>query len=243
MRRFCERAAGSACESFDGRRRHDFQRGVKSDGSFGREDDRCDGGSSMKRVPVALILSLLLLKSENEQITVASEALEPATVRVAAVQAKRRLVDWRIKDPAAALAAVDENLAALEPIIHAAGKRKCDVLAFPEDTLGLLNWYGMNERIAGRVLPEGVSRMLERLGRAAASHRMYLVVCSDSIEADGATYNTAFFLNRDGQQIGRYHKTCPTWSECGARKRGDTLPVAMGRSRVRVTWGSILRSA
>jgi len=179
----------------------------------------------MKRVPMAVILSLLLLKSENERITVASEAIEPATIRVAAVQAKRRLVDWRIKDPAAALAAVDENLAALEPIVHTAGERKCDVLAFPEDTLGLLNWYGMNERIAGRVLPEAVSRMLQRLGRAAAAHRMYLVVCSDSIEADGATYNTAFLLGRDGQPIGRYHKTCPTWSESAARKRGDSLPV------------------
>lgn len=165
------------------------------------------------------------LKSENDPIPPATEAIEPATVRVAAVQAKRRVIDWRIQDPAAALAAVDENLAALEQIVHTAGQQKCDVLAFPEDTLGLLNWYGMNERIAARVLPEAVSRMLQRLGRAAAAHRMYLVVCSDSIEANGATYNTAFFLNRDGQQIGRYHKTCPTWSECGARKRGDTLPV------------------
>jgi predicted amidohydrolase len=150
---------------------------------------------------------------------------EPATVRVAAVQAKRRLVDWRIKDPAEVLAAVDKNLAALEQIVHEAGERKCDVLAFPEDTLGLLNWHGMNERIAGRVLPEAVTRMLGRLGHAAASHRMYLVVCSDFIESDGGTYNTAFFLGRDGKEIGRYHKTCPTWSEWGARKRGDTLPV------------------
>ena len=67
--------------------------------------------------------------------------------------------------------------------------------------------------------------MLDRLGRAAASHRMYLVLCSDFIESDGATYNTAFLLGRDGKQIGRYHKTCPTWSECGARKRGESLPV------------------
>ena len=77
------------------------------------------------------------------------------------------MIDWRIEDPAVVLAAVDENLAALEQIVRAAGERKCDVLAFPEDTLGLLNWYGMNERIAGRVLPEAVNRMLERLGRAA----------------------------------------------------------------------------
>jgi predicted amidohydrolase len=162
--------------------------------------------------------------SADEQVP-ATEASGPVTVRVAAVQAKRRLVDWHVQEPAEVLAAVDENLAALEKIVHSAGEQKCDVLAFPEDTLGLLNWYGMNERIAGQVLPEAVTRMLDRLGRAAASHQMYLVVCSDFIEPDGATYNTAFFLGRDGKQIGRYHKTCPTWSECGARKRGDTLPV------------------
>jgi predicted amidohydrolase len=83
----------------------------------------------------------------------------------------------------------------------------------------------MNEDIAGKVLPDAVSRMLARLGHAAASYRMYLVVCSDYIEADGATYNTAFFLGRDGKTIGRYHKTCPTWSECAGRNRGNSLPV------------------
>jgi predicted amidohydrolase len=150
---------------------------------------------------------------------------EPGTVRVASVQAKRRLIDWRIKDPAEVLAVVDKNLTELEQIIHKAGEQNCDVLAFPEDTLGMLNWYGMNEQVAKQVVPEAVSRMLDRLGRAAASHRMYLVVCSDFIETDGATYNTAFFLGRDGKPIGRYHKTCPTWSECGARSRGKSLPV------------------
>jgi predicted amidohydrolase len=154
-----------------------------------------------------------------------ASAAEPKTVRVAAVQAKRRLVDWRITDPAAVLKAVDENLAALEEIVHRAAEQKCDVLAFPEDTLGLLNWYGMNEAIAKEVLPAAVSRMIGRLGKAAASHRMYLVVCSDCIEQDGATYNTAIFLGRDGREIGRYHKTCPTWSESGARARGKSLPV------------------
>ncbi len=99
------------------------------------------------------------------------------------------------------------------------------MLVFPEDTLGLLNWYGMNEDVAKDVLPDAVSRMLKRLGHAAASHQMYLVVCSDFVESDGATYNTSFLFGRDGKQIGRYHKTCPTWSECGARSRGTSLPV------------------
>jgi predicted amidohydrolase len=158
---------------------------------------------------------------------VGAEVQEPPRrlVRVAAVQAKARLVDWRLRDPAKVLAAVDENLNALEAIVGRAGERGCDVLAFPEDTLGLLNWHGVNEPLAARVLPEAVSRMIDRLGRAAAAHGMYLVVCSSSIESDGATYNTAFLLGRDGKPIGRYHKTCPTWSECATIKPGGSLPV------------------
>ncbi len=147
------------------------------------------------------------------------------TVRVAAVQAKRRMVDWHIRDKAKVLAAVERNLIELRQIVDKAGKQGCDVLVFPEDTLGLLNWYGMNEQLGKDVLPEAVSRMLDHLGRTAATHRMYLVVCSDFVESNGATYNTAFFLGRDGKMIGRYHKTCPTWSECGARARGTSLPV------------------
>jgi predicted amidohydrolase len=165
--------------------------------------------------------------SAEEKPTIAEEAApdEAGVVRVAAVQAQRRLIDWRLQEPAKVLAAVDKNLAELEAIIHAAGAQECDALAFPEDTLGLLNWLGMNEGLAKEVVPEAVSRMLERLGGAAASHRMHLIVCSDCIESDGATYNTAFFLGRDGKEIGRYHKTCPTWFECGARSRGSALPV------------------
>lgn len=150
---------------------------------------------------------------------------ESKTVRIAAVQAKRRTIDWRLTEPQAVLSAVDQNLSELEAIVHDAGKQRCDVLAFPEDTLGLLNWYGVNQPTAPQVLPKAVERMLERLGRAAASHQMYLVVCSDFIESDGNVYNTAFLLGRDGQLLGRYHKTCPTWFECGDRSRGSNLPV------------------
>lgn len=152
-------------------------------------------------------------------------ATEAKTVRVAAAQAKRRTIDWRLNKPAEVLAAVDKNLADLEQIVHNAGRQKCDALALPEDTLGLLDWYGMNEQLAKQVLPVAVRRMLDKLGGAAASHRMYLIVCSDFIEADGGTYNTAFLLGRDGKEIGRYHKVCPTWSESGARKRGQSFPV------------------
>jgi predicted amidohydrolase len=123
------------------------------------------------------------------------------------------------------LAEVEKNLVALESIVDKAGEMKCDVLAFPEDTLGLLNWHGMNEQLAEEVLPLAVDRMMDRLGRAAAEHDMSLVLCSDFVESDGATYNTAFLLDRSGKEVGRYHKTCPTWSESAIRKRGKSFPV------------------
>jgi hypothetical protein len=113
-----------------------------------------------------MMLSYTHLSADETQarpLVASADKPTPVTVRVAAVQAKRRLVDWHVQQPAEVLAAVDESLAALEKIVHSAGERKCDVLAFPEDTLGLLNWYGMNERIAGQVLPEAVTRMLDRL--------------------------------------------------------------------------------
>ena len=146
------------------------------------------------------------------------------TVRVAAAQAARRVIDFRLK-PEEALAAVEKNLAELERIVDRAGEAKCDALVLPEDTAGLLNWVGANESMAKEVLPKAVNRMIERLGSAAARHKMYLVVCSDFIERDGATYNTAFLLGRDGREVGRYHKVCPAWPEAGVRRRGGSFPV------------------
>ena len=156
----------------------------------------------------------------------AAQLISPPTntVRIAAAQAARRVVDFRLK-PDEALAAVDKNLTELERIVDRAGAAKCDALVLPEDTPGLLNWVGANETLAKDVLPLAVKRMIDHLGSAAARHKMYLVVCSDLTENDGDTYNTAFLLGRDGKEIGRYHKVCPTWGEAGARRRGSSFPV------------------
>lgn len=148
----------------------------------------------------------------------------PKTIRVAAAQAQGRVIDFRLM-PDEALAAVERNFTELERIIDRAGTNKCDVLVLPEDTPGLLNWVGANETAAKELLPQAVDRMIKRLGAAAARHNMYLVVCSDFTESDGGIYNTAFLLGRDGREIGRYHKVCPTWGEAGARRRGNSFPV------------------
>ncbi len=157
--------------------------------------------------------------ANGQEIKAAPAPNTHAMIRVGAAQAKRRTIDYRLK-PADVLAEVDKTLNDLEVIIHQAGVAKCQALALPEDTLGLLDWIGMNSAAAKQVLPEAVSRMLDRLGRAAGSHHMYLIVCSDFLEQDGGLYNTAFFLSRDGQEIGRYHKVCPTWPESGRESAG-----------------------
>lgn len=68
--------------------------------------------------------------------SVTASAPGEGLIRVAACQAKRRSIDWRLDKPADVLAAVDRNIDELEKIIHKAGEAKCDVLALPEDTLG-----------------------------------------------------------------------------------------------------------
>ncbi len=145
------------------------------------------------------------------------------TVRIGATQPRSRLVDWRLQDPDAVLVRVDVILGELEGLVHRAGASSCDVVAFPEDTLGLGGWELAHPGAAGKVLPRAVARMLDRLGTAAASHRMYLVCSSDTFDA-GVVRNTAFFLGRDGQEIGRYHKVDLPIHELD-KTRGAGFPV------------------
>ena len=145
-------------------------------------------------------------------------------MRIGAAQPRSRLIDYRLENPAEVLTHVDDSLGELEKIVHKAGVLKCDALAFPEDTLGLGNWEAAHKLALREVLPEAVKHMLDRLGRAAASHQMYLVCCNDTIEPDGAVHNTAFFLGRGGKEVGHYYKVNMPIHELD-RKRGDGFPV------------------
>ena len=149
-------------------------------------------------------------------------AQEKSTVRVAAAQPKNRTIDFRLK-PSDALARVELSLDELEKIVHKAGASGCDVIALPEDTLGLGQWESANKEALKDVLPLAVQSMLDRLGKAAAKHKMYLVCCNSFLDAEGRLRNTAFFLGRDGQEIGRYLKVHPTVTE--SAQRGDRFPV------------------
>ena len=144
-------------------------------------------------------------------------------VRVGAAQPRSRLIDWRLSG-AQALAAVDKSLGELEQIVDRAAAAGCDALALPEDTLGLLHWEMGNKALLRDVLPKAVEQMLARLGRVAAAHRIYIVCCSDTAARDGTYRNTAFFLGRDGEVIGRYDKVDLTIHESD-RQRGSGFPV------------------
>lgn len=156
----------------------------------------------------------------------AAEPVAPSThtVRVAAAQPRARLIDWHMRNPEDVLAKVDQCLTELEGILDQAAARHCDVIAFPEDTLGLGHWQAGNEALSRDVLPRAVGRMLTRFGAAAAKRRMYVVCCNDNAEAKGAIYNTAFLLGRNGKEIGRYHKVNMPIHELD-KKRGDSFPV------------------
>jgi predicted amidohydrolase len=144
-------------------------------------------------------------------------------VRIAAAQPRNRTIDFQLP-PAEVINRVDQGLTELEQLVHKAGTKGCDVLVLPEDTLGLLNWATAHPDALGKVLPQAVSMMLERLGPASASHGMYLVVCQDTIEKDGQVYNTSYLIGRDGKEIGRYHKVNLPLGEQN-RARGREFPV------------------
>jgi len=147
-----------------------------------------------------------------------------ATLRVAAAQTRNRTIDWKLTDPAEVLRRVEQSLGELEQLIRKAGDARCDALAFPEDTLGLGKWETAHPERLNEVLPDAVARMLEQLGRAAAKHRMYLVVCNDTLDFSGIRRNTAFLLGRDGKELGRYHKVNLPIHELD-KARGDRFPV------------------
>ena len=145
-------------------------------------------------------------------------------IRIAALQPKSRLIDWRITQPSEVLARVETSLSELAALIEKAPVQKCRAVALPEDTLGLGTWLAGNAKLAPEVLPLAVDRMLKRFSELAAKHRIYLVSCNDNILPDGNLYNMSFLIGPDGKEIGQYKKVCPTIHE-SAKTRGTEFPV------------------
>ena len=145
------------------------------------------------------------------------------TVRVAAVQAKRRTVSYKVPTPEAALEQVHENLDQLTALAEQAAGMGCDIAAFPEDTLGTIEWEAGHWGEVARLLVPAEEAMLSRFGEVAAKHGMYVIVCNDC--ADGRrVYNTAVLIGKDGKEIGRYRKVqLPIHEQ--SRAPGEGFPV------------------
>jgi predicted amidohydrolase len=178
---------------------------------------------NLKRVLLLLTIGAATCAAQSAQAGQTGAGGQPKTLRVCAAESTPRWIDWHLK-PAEALTEVDRTLGGLERLVHRAGTAGCDALALPEDSLGVLHWEVGNKALMQEVLPQAVGWMLDRLGRAAAAHHMYLVCSSDVAGQDGTYRNAAFFLGRDGKEIGRYYKVDPTVTESD-RIRGSGFPV------------------
>ena len=143
-------------------------------------------------------------------------------VRVAAIQAKRRTISYKVATVEEALNQVRANLDELTLLAEQAAAMGCQIVAFPEDTLGTIEWEaGHQDEDAGLLCP-AEQEMLIRFGQIAAEHGMYVICCNDCVEGDRIR-NTAILLGRDGREIGRYHKVQPPIHE--GSHPGEGFPV------------------
>jgi len=171
-----------------------------------------------------LAASVLLLVMEAPKLAAQSRSTSgPKKMRVCAAQSSPPWVNWHLNS-AKALLEANRTIDELVKVVDHAGSAGCDVFTLPEDSLGVLHWEVANKPVMKELLQPAVARMLDRLGRASAAHQMYLVCSSDTAESDGSYRNTAFFLGRDGREIGRYYKVHPTIAESD-RVRGEGFPV------------------
>ncbi len=145
------------------------------------------------------------------------------TVRVAAVQAKRRTISYKVATAEEALKQVHENLDQLTALAEQAAEMGCDIAAFPEDTLGTIEWEAGHWNEVDKLLLPAEEAMLGRFGEIASARGMYIIVCNDCA-SDDKVHNTAILIGKDGKEIGRYRKVQLPLHE-QARTRGEGFPV------------------
>lgn len=144
-------------------------------------------------------------------------------IRVAAVQTKRRTISYKVGTVEEALKQVHENLDQLTALAEQAADMGCAIVAFPEDTLGTIEWEaGHWDGVAELLLPAGEA-MLSRFGEVAARHGMSVICCNDLADG-GKVHNTAVLIGPDGHEIGRYRKVqLPIHEQ--SRAPGEGFPV------------------
>ena len=176
------------------------------------------------RTALLLILALAACRTSESRPEPALMPPADGSVRIGATQPRSRLIPFEMREPSEVLDRVDRTLEDLVGLLNKAADAGCEVVVFPEDTLGLGHWEAGNSAILDRVLPEAVRRMLDRLGRAAAERSVYLICCNDTVDARGVVRNVAFFLGKDGKEIGRYQKVNMPIHEL-YKERGTGFPV------------------
>ncbi|GAA3531654.1 hypothetical protein AFL01nite_20790 [Aeromicrobium flavum] len=88
----------------------------------------------------------------------------------------------------------------------------------------------------------------ERLGRAARSHGVHLVIGVQEREPHGTTvYNTVLYFGPDGRLLSKHRKLVPTGSERTVWGQGDgstleAVPTALGRLGGLICWETTCRS-
>lgn len=148
------------------------------------------------------------------------------TIKVAAIQAKRRLISYKVHLKEA-LNQVRANLDILVALAERAAKMGCQIVAFPEDTPGAIVWEAGHQDETTEFLRSVEQEILTRLGEVAAKHGMYIICGSDTIE-DGRVYCSAILIGRDGKEIGRYHKVHPPLHERSTPGKGFPVFDAPG---------------
>lgn len=142
--------------------------------------------------------------------------------RVAAIQTKRRTILYTT-DYEEAKEHILKNLDELAVLAEKAAGMGCQIIAFPEDTLGTLEWEAGNWDKCPEFLAFAEQQMLDRFEAVASKHGVCIICCNDCAEGD-LIYNTAILLGGDGQEIGRYHKVNLPIHE-KARTPGTHFPV------------------
>jgi len=104
------------------------------------------------------------------------------TIRVAAIQTKRRTISYKVNTPAEALNEVQKNLDELAALAERAAEMGCQIAAFPEDTLGALEWEAGHWEEVSELLRPAQEQMLVRFGEVAAKHGMHIICCNDCVE-------------------------------------------------------------
>ena len=122
-----------------------------------------------------------------------------------------------------ALQVVEKNIAEVLRLADAAAEEGCIVVAYPEDTLGMMGWQSHHIDDQEPLVVPATEMLTDAVAKKAAERGLYIIVCTDLFEPDGL-YNTAILFGPDGGEIGRYHKVNLPLSE-QMKKRGDRFPV------------------